>query len=106
MEIKEKRLKDLIVPHIINKFPEQGKISSVDWACINGFPIEFSFNNKSKKATRELLKYCKAGYIIQYLVGNSADYNLPPYTIYYMRKDCDLAKHILETRKLKGYRII
>lgn len=103
------RLKERILSVLVNR---QGKFSAVDIAGEIGYPIDrFGCLSTCKNVRVILTKLCKEGLLYQWITGNGLSpfslTNTAKYSVYYLRRDSNLAKTLLEhpNRTLVGYRI-
>ena len=72
---------------------------------------ELNNQNYDNKGTifRGKLKLCKQGVLYQWVIGTGGGldgmtYNSHKWELYYLKRDTDLAKTLLERRELNGYR--
>lgn len=97
---------------IISVLPE-GRFCAQDIAELLGVETisKNGFNQLAPSITRQLLALCKEGLLYQWIIGTGGgldgiSYNSHKWELYYLKRDCELAKTLLQNRSkyLNGYR--
>ena len=76
----------MIIDKVRDVVPKESKFTSTDIAILMDFPIEYGFQDQSKKAVRYLRQLCKEGLLYQQFISNGSKADTtdccPSHTIY------------------------
>jgi len=100
------RLMERVVSALPNhKFTASDIAEAIDYKT----QMKNGFYETCPQISKILLKLCKQGVLYQWVIGTGGGldgmtYNSHNWELYYLKRDTDLAKTLLEIRELNGYR--
>lgn len=87
-----------------------GRFYAVEVADMIGAKVKNGgFYQTAPYVTKILTQLCKEGVLYQWIIGVGGKHDLsdcvPSWEMFYIKRDSDLAKQVVESRGVKGYRI-